>query len=51
MGWVEAAENITKGMRNAILQHLVTQDFARHMDGVEALSTSDFAKAVCDQMA
>lgn len=50
MGWDEASDLIIKGMRNAILKQQVTQDFSRHMENVEALSTSDFAKAICDKM-
>lgn len=51
MGWSEAADLIIIGMRNAILKKQVTQDFSRYMENVEALSTSDFAKAICEHMA
>lgn len=50
IGWNEAADNIIKGISLAISNAQVTQDFARHMDGVESLTTSDFAKAICDHM-
>ncbi|MEC7030486.1 MAG: hypothetical protein VXW87_02325 [Pseudomonadota bacterium] len=39
-----------KGIRLAIKNAEVTQDFARHMDGVEGVSTSEFADAVCKYM-
>ena len=47
IGWIEAADKLINGMRLAIKNAEVTQDFARHMDDVEGLSTSDFAKAIC----
>lgn len=47
IGWLEAADKLINGMRLAIKHQEVTQDFARHMDNVEGLSTSDFAKAIC----
>lgn len=50
LGLEEAADNIIKGVTKAIEKKMVTQDFARHMDGVEALSTMDFAKSICAHM-
>lgn len=50
IGWEEAANYLIKGIRLAIKNGKVTQDFARHMDGIEGLSTSDFADAICHHM-
>lgn len=50
MGWNEAADLVIQGMQSAISQKKVTQDFSRHMEGVEALSTQDFANAICELM-
>ena len=50
IGWEEAANYLVKGIRLAIKNGKVTQDFARHMDGIEGLSTSDFADAICHHM-
>ncbi|MCP8352609.1 NADP-dependent isocitrate dehydrogenase [Candidatus Synchoanobacter obligatus] len=50
MGWSEAADKLIQGMRLSLKAKEVTQDFARHMEGVEGLSTSDFAQAICRHM-
>ena len=50
IGWDEAADKLLNGIRLAIKNAEVTQDFARHMDNVEGLSTSEFADAICKHM-
>ena len=50
IGWDDAADKLLKGIRLAIKNAEVTQDFARHMEGVEGLSTSEFADAICKHM-
>jgi isocitrate dehydrogenase len=50
IGWDEAADKLLKGIRLAIKNAEVTQDFARHMDNIEGLSTSEFADAICKHM-
>ena len=47
IGWVEAADLIVKGLSNCIKSQVVTYDFARFFSGVEPVSTSAFAKAIC----
>ena len=42
-----AADKLLNGIRLAIKNAEVTQDFARHMDDVDGLSTSGFADAIC----
>ena len=50
IGWEEAADKLLKGIRLAIKHSEVTQDFARHLDDVDGLSTSEFADAICKHM-
>lgn len=50
IGWTQAADKLLNGMRLAIKNAEVTQDFARHMDNIEGLSTSAFADAICKHM-
>jgi isocitrate dehydrogenase len=50
LGWVEAADLIVKGMDGAVASRQVTYDFARLMDGVTALKTSQFADAMIRSM-
>jgi isocitrate dehydrogenase len=50
IGWVEAADLIVKGLSNCIKYQIVTYDFARFFSGVEPVSTSAFAKAICKEM-
>lgn len=50
IGWVEAADILYKGVSKAIKKGLVTQDFARHLDGIDSLTTSEFAEAICKNM-
>ncbi len=50
IGWNEAADMIVKGMESTIKQKVVTYDFARLMEGAKEVKTSDFAKAVVQNM-
>jgi isocitrate dehydrogenase len=50
LGWVEAAELITKGMDGAIGNKTVTYDFARLMEGAKEVSCSAFGTAIIDHM-
>ncbi len=50
MGWQEAADLIVKGMEKTILQKRVTYDFHRQMEGATLLKTSEFAKAIVENM-
>jgi isocitrate dehydrogenase len=50
MGWVEAADLITKGMEGAIAGRKVTYDFHRLMQNATLLSTSAFGNAIIEHM-
>ncbi len=50
MGWVEAADLITKGMDGAIASKTVTYDFARLMEGATEVRCSAFGTAIIDHM-
>jgi isocitrate dehydrogenase len=51
LGWVEAADLITKAYEKTLDQKIVTYDFARQMIGATEVSTSQFATTVIDNMA
>ena len=50
MGWRDVADVIEQSLEAAIADRLVTYDFARLMEGVEPVSTSDFAEAMVERM-
>ncbi len=50
LGWFEAAELITKAYEATIAQKVVTYDFARQTSGAREVKTSEFAKAVIQNM-
>ena len=50
MGWVEAADLIIDSMEKAILDKVVTYDFARLMDGAKQVSCSGFGNAMIERM-
>ena len=50
MGWKEAAELIEVGLEKAILDKVVTYDFARLMPGATQVSCSGFGQAMIDRM-
>jgi isocitrate dehydrogenase len=50
MGWQEAADLIDSAMTRTIQAKTVTYDLHRQMDGATKLSTSQFAKAIVDNM-
>ncbi len=50
MGWKEAAALIETGLEKAILDKMVTYDFARLMPGATQLSCSAFGQAMIDRM-
>jgi isocitrate dehydrogenase len=50
MGWDEAADLVIKGLEATISQKRVTYDFERLMTGATLLKTSEFAKAMADNM-
>ncbi len=50
LGWQEVADLIVKGMEKTILQKRVTYDFHRLLDGATLLKTSEFAKAIVENM-
>lgn len=50
LGWVEAAELVSRGIERAISDRVVTYDFARLMEGATEVSCSGFAEAVVERM-
>ena len=50
LGWIEAADLITKGMQGAILARQVTYDFARLMPGSTQISCSAFGQRIIAHM-
>jgi isocitrate dehydrogenase len=50
MGWKEAAERIETSLEKAILDKVVTYDFARLMPGATQVSCSGFGQAMIERM-
>ncbi len=50
MGWGEVADLIERGMEAAIMDKKVTYDLARHMEGVQPIKTSEFAREIVKRM-
>jgi len=50
LGWREAADLVIAAMEAAILDKVVTYDFARLMDGATEVSTSAFGRAMIERM-
>ena len=50
MGWREAADLVVNAMTRTIQDKTVTYDLHRQMEGATKLSTSEFARAIVDNM-
>lgn len=50
MGWTEAASAIEAALEKTILQRKVTYDLARLLDGVTPIKTSEFARAILENV-
>ena len=50
LGWQPAADLVTKGMEQTIIQKRVTYDLERLMDGATKLKTSEFGSAIIENM-
>ncbi|AQQ52817.1 NADP-dependent isocitrate dehydrogenase [Planococcus lenghuensis] len=50
LGWIEAAQLISKSMEKTIASKVVTYDFARLMDGATEVKTSEFADELIKNM-
>ncbi len=50
MGWKEAADLIVTSLEKTIAQRRVTYDFERQMDGATLLKTSEFGRAMVENM-
>jgi len=50
LGWVEAAEAIESAVAKTISQKKVTYDLERQMDGATKVSTSEFGKAIVENV-
>ena len=50
LGWKPAADLVTKGMEQTIIQKRVTYDLERLMDGATKLKTSEFGSAIIESM-
>ena len=51
IGWSEAAQVIIKAIEKALALQKMTDDFASQIEGVPALSTSDFTQDFLDFLA
>lgn len=51
LGWHEAADLVIRGMNETIRKKQVTYDFHRMMDNATLLKCSEFAQALCNNMA
>ncbi len=50
MGWTEAADLVIQGLQGAIDQKTVTYDFHRLMEDATRVSTSEFGRAIVENM-
>lgn len=50
IGWPEVADAIVKAVEKAVTQKTVTYDLARQMDGATEVKTSEFAKAIVENL-
>jgi len=50
LGWTEAADLIEKGLQKTIASGVVTYDLARQMPGAREVKTSEFARAIVENM-
>jgi len=50
MGWTAAADIIIRSMEKAIMDKVVTYDFARQMQGAKQVSCSGFGQAMIERM-
>lgn len=50
LGWTEAAEAVSRGMKGAVGAKTVTYDLERQMDDATVLKTSEFGRAVIEHM-
>ena len=50
MGWTEAADRICAALEKTIRQKRVTYDFARGIDGATQVKTSEFGRAMVENM-
>ncbi|MBU0566735.1 NADP-dependent isocitrate dehydrogenase, partial [bacterium] len=50
IGWEEAAHLIIKAIEKTILEKKVTYDLARQMEGASKVGTSEFARAILENM-
>ena len=50
LGWQEAADDIVAALERTIANKIVTYDFARLMEGVHEVRTSQFAEAIVERL-
>jgi isocitrate dehydrogenase len=50
IGWCEAADMVTRGMKEAIRDGIVTYDLARQMQGASQVKCSEFAEGVAARL-
>ncbi|HWH35700.1 MAG TPA: NADP-dependent isocitrate dehydrogenase [Acidimicrobiales bacterium] len=50
LGWLDAAADIEAALEATIAEGIVTYDFARLMDGVSPVKTSEFAAAIVERL-
>jgi isocitrate dehydrogenase len=50
LGWIEAADAVERGLAKTIAQKKVTYDLERQMQGATKVKTSEFARAIVDNI-
>ena len=50
LGWVEAAQLVTRSLEQTIAAGIVTYDLARQMDGAREVTFSGFGRAMVERM-
>jgi isocitrate dehydrogenase len=50
LGWVDAANDITRAVEQTIGDKVVTYDFARLTEGASEVKCSEFAQAIVDRL-
>jgi isocitrate dehydrogenase len=50
LGWTEAAEAVNIGIEKAIASKIVTYDLGRQMEGATTVKTSEFGRAIIENM-
>jgi isocitrate dehydrogenase len=50
LGWNEVAQAVTKAVEKTVVQKRVTYDLARQMEGAREVRTSEFGRAIVENL-